>query len=65
VATQLRIRHPDNVRAIVAHEPPSFGMLSEEHRAKAVGFIEHVYSVYRTNGVQTAMEVFSSVISEG
>jgi pimeloyl-ACP methyl ester carboxylesterase len=65
VATQLLIRHPKIVRALVAHEPPAFALLPEEHRVKAAGLIEHIYSLYRAKGVQTAMEFFSSALSAG
>ncbi|OBT98456.1 hypothetical protein VE01_03020 [Pseudogymnoascus verrucosus] len=65
VAMQLLIRHPECVRALVAHEPPAFALLPEEYRAKAAGLVEHIYSLYRAKGVQAAMEVFSGGLSAG
>lgn len=60
VATQLLIRHPKSVRGIISHEPPSFAVLPTEHQEKASGLIEHIYNLYRTKGVHSAMETFSS-----
>lgn len=65
VATQLLIQHPERVHALVAHEPPAFALLPEEFRAQAAGLIEHIYTLYRTQGVQAAMEVFSGGLSAG
>jgi pimeloyl-ACP methyl ester carboxylesterase len=65
VATQLLIRHPGQVRTLVAHEPPAFSLLPEQHRAKAAGLIDHIYTLYREQGVQAAMEVFSGGLSAG
>lgn len=60
VGTQLLIRHPKKIRALVAHEPPSFALLPTEHREKASGFIDHIYNLYRTKGAHAAMETFST-----
>ncbi|KAH6613056.1 Alpha/Beta hydrolase protein [Boeremia exigua] len=65
VATQLLIQHPDRVHTLVAHEPPAFALLPEESRTQAAGLIERIYSLYREQGVQAAMEVFSGGLSTG
>ncbi|PVH73134.1 alpha/beta-hydrolase [Cadophora sp. DSE1049] len=65
VATQLLIQHPERVRALVAHEPPAFTLLPEEFRTQAAGLVDHIYTLYRTQGVQAAMEVFSGGLSAG
>ncbi|KAL5313572.1 hypothetical protein ACEPPN_017993 [Leptodophora sp. 'Broadleaf-Isolate-01'] len=65
VATQLLIQHPERVRALVAHEPPAFALLPEELRVQAAGLVEHIYTLYRAQGVQAAMEVFSGGLSAG
>lgn len=65
VATQLLIQHPDRVHTLIAHEPPAFALLPEQSRTQAAGLIEHIYSLYREQGVQAAMEVFSGGLSAG
>lgn len=65
VATQLLVQHPDRVHILVAHEPPAFALLSEQSRAQAAGLIERIYTLYREQGVQAAMEVFSGGLSAG
>ncbi|KDN35133.1 alpha/beta-hydrolase [Tilletiaria anomala UBC 951] len=65
VATQLLIQHPDRVRTLVAHEPPAFALLPEQFRTQAAGLVEHIYNLYREQGVQAAMEVFSGGLSAG
>lgn len=65
VATQLLIQHPNRVHTLIAHEPPAFALLPEQSRAQAAGLIEHIYRLYREQGVQAAMEVFSSGLSAG
>jgi pimeloyl-ACP methyl ester carboxylesterase len=64
-ATQLLIQHPDRVHTLIAHEPPAFALLPEQSRTQAAGLIEHIYSLYREQGVQAAMEVFSGSLSAG
>ncbi|CAN9203247.1 unnamed protein product [Alternaria alternata] len=64
-ATQLLIQHPDRVHTLIAHEPPAFALLPEQSRTQAAGLIEHIYSLYREQGVQAAMEVFSGGLSAG
>ncbi|KAH8624558.1 hydrolase [Alternaria alternata] len=65
VAIQLLIQHPDRVHSFIAHEPPAFALLPEQSRTQAAGLIEHIYSLYREQGVQAAMEVFSGGLSAG
>lgn len=65
VATQLLIQHPNRVRTLIAHEPPAFALLPGESRAQAAGLIERIYSLYREQGVQAAMEMFSGGLSAG
>jgi pimeloyl-ACP methyl ester carboxylesterase len=65
VATQLLIQHPNRVHTLIAHEPPAFALLPEQSRAQAAGLIEYIYSTYREQGIQAAMEVFSGGLSAG
>ena len=65
VAQQLLASHPDCVTKLISHEPPSFSILPEEFQQQAYGLINHIYDTYRAYGPDTAMEVFSSSLSEG
>lgn len=65
VATRLLTRHPESVSTVIAHEPPSFSVLPKEHQAQTTDLIDHIYMLYRENGVAAAMEVFSGGLSEG
>lgn len=65
VATRLLTRHPESVSAAIAHEPPAFSVLPEEHQAQAVGLIDHIYTIYRKKGVVAVIEVFSEGLSKG
>ncbi|WP_225727919.1 MULTISPECIES: alpha/beta fold hydrolase [unclassified Nocardia] len=52
VGLDLLARHPDRVRLLVAHEPPSFAVLPDaaEHRA----MVDEVYALLRSEGVAAA-----------
>lgn len=65
VAQQLLASHPECVTKLISHEPPSFSVLPEEFQVQAYGLINHIYETYRAHGPDTAMEVFSSSLSEG
>jgi pimeloyl-ACP methyl ester carboxylesterase len=56
VALDLVARHPEQVRTVVAHEPPLVQLLpdSEEWLAR----LQDVYDTYRDQGVGPAMEKF-------
>ena len=65
VAQQLLASHPECVTKLISHEPPSFSILPMEFQQQAYGLINHIYDIYRAHGPDTAMEVFSSRLSEG
>lgn len=65
VAQQLLASHPESVIKLIAHEPPAFSLLPEEFKMQAYGLMKHVYDTYRAQGIETAIQVFSSAISEG
>lgn len=65
VALELLVRHPGCVSTLVAHEPPSFSVLPEDLRAQATGLISGIYETYRAHGPETAMELFTSSLSNG
>ncbi|GGK79335.1 GNAT family N-acetyltransferase [Streptomyces flaveus] len=52
-ALDLLTRHPDRVRHVVAHEPPSVTVLP--NAARHWGMFEEVYEMYRAEGLQAAM----------
>lgn len=60
VGLDLLARHPDRVRALVAHEPPCFAVLPDaaEHRA----MIDDVYRLFRTEGLTAAAGRFLAAI---
>jgi pimeloyl-ACP methyl ester carboxylesterase len=52
VALDLLARHPERLRRVVAHEPPSIGVLPDATRQRAM--ITEVYEIYRAEGVAAA-----------
>ncbi|MBF6136269.1 alpha/beta hydrolase [Nocardia otitidiscaviarum] len=52
VGLDLLARHPERVRALIAHEPPCFAVLPDavEHRA----MVEEVYALHRSEGPAVA-----------
>jgi pimeloyl-ACP methyl ester carboxylesterase len=52
VALDLLARHPERLRRVVAHEPPSIGVLPDAARQHAM--ITEVYEIYRAEGVAAA-----------
>ncbi|RMI31373.1 alpha/beta fold hydrolase [Nocardia stercoris] len=60
VGLDLLARHPDRVRALVAHEPPCFAVLPDaaEHRA----MIDEVHRLFHTEGLLAAAGRFLAAI---
>lgn len=54
VGLELATRHPERIRTLVAHEPPSFGP-PREHRDENS---EDLHETYRSRGVRAAMARF-------
>jgi pimeloyl-ACP methyl ester carboxylesterase len=54
-------RHPEQVRLLVAHEPPATGLLPEPGRGQAVRDQEEVEELYRREGTAAAMRKFVTV----
>lgn len=65
VAQNLLIRHPESVKTVVIHEPPSLSVLPEVVRPMATGLIQQVYDTYRASGPSAGMQVFLNGLSEG
>ena len=56
IGLNLAVRHPDLVRTMVAHEPPTIMLLDDPSQALAA---EHdLYETYRRDGVDAAMQKF-------
>jgi len=58
IGLNLAARHPERVRALVAHEPPCVTLLPDATEQRA--FMEEVYEAYRTGGVGPAMQKFAA-----
>jgi pimeloyl-ACP methyl ester carboxylesterase len=54
IALELAARHPEQVRTLVAHEPPSPVLLSDPARARAD--MEEIVQTYRSAGIGPAMQ---------
>ncbi|MET7353426.1 alpha/beta fold hydrolase [Streptomyces mirabilis] len=52
VALDLLTRYPERLRRVVAHEPPSIGVLPDAARQHSM--ITEVYEIHRTEGVAAA-----------
>lgn len=60
IALALAARHPEQVRAVVAHEPPLLGLLPDADHWESV--IADVERAYRDGGVGPAMGVFGAAM---
>ncbi|GAA2145698.1 alpha/beta fold hydrolase [Actinomadura napierensis] len=60
IALELAVRHPDQVRAVVAHEPPLLGLLPDADHWESV--ISDVEQAYRDGGAGPAMGVFGAAM---
>jgi clorobiocin/coumermycin A biosynthesis protein CloN7/CouN7 len=56
VGLALVTAHPDQVRTLVAHEPPVIGLLPDSAQVRAQ--IEGIYDTYRAEGAEKAMQKF-------
>jgi pimeloyl-ACP methyl ester carboxylesterase len=56
VGLALVARHPEQVRTMVAHEPPAVELLPDRERHRTAG--REIYDIYRREGVGPAMAKF-------
>lgn len=60
VGLDLLARHPERIRALVAHDPPCFAVLPDAAEQRA--FVEEVYTLARTEGLPAAAARFAAGI---
>jgi pimeloyl-ACP methyl ester carboxylesterase len=60
VGLDLAARHPEQVRAVVAHEPPVFALLPDAAHWAEV--LDEVHAAYRAEGVDAAMGRFGAAM---
>ncbi|GAA1806425.1 alpha/beta fold hydrolase [Actinomadura chokoriensis] len=60
IALELAVRHPEQVRALIAHEPPLLGLLPDAAHWESV--IADVERAYRDGGAGPAMGVFGAAM---
>lgn len=65
VALHVLLNYPECVEMLIAHEPPAFGALPPDFRAKGEAVINHIYALYRTLGPIAAMEEFTTSLDTG
>jgi pimeloyl-ACP methyl ester carboxylesterase len=63
VGLDLIARHPEQVRTLIAHEPPAVQVLPDAAEQRA--FFDEVYDTYRRVGVDAAMQRFAAGIGVG
>jgi pimeloyl-ACP methyl ester carboxylesterase len=63
IALELTARHPEQLRTVVFHEPPSPTLMPDPAHVRAT--MEEVTSAYRTQGIGPAVQIFSDLIRSG
>jgi pimeloyl-ACP methyl ester carboxylesterase len=62
IGLDLVARHPEQVRVIVAHEPPATQFLPDDERASAVRAQEEVEQIFHREGVAAAAKLMGMVV---
>ncbi|MGW4277774.1 alpha/beta fold hydrolase [Streptomyces seoulensis] len=62
ISLELTVGHPEQVAAVVAHEPPVTHLLPEPERAKALGQLLGAEDAFRTEGPASALRGFAADI---
>ena len=60
ISLELTVRHPGQVAAVLAHEPPVTHLLPQPGRAQALGQLLAVEETFRTQGAAPAMRRFAA-----
>jgi pimeloyl-ACP methyl ester carboxylesterase len=58
IGLDLVVRHPRQVRLLVAHEPPAWELLSDSERAPAMRLQEEAEDAFRREGAEAAFKRF-------
>jgi pimeloyl-ACP methyl ester carboxylesterase len=61
IGLDLLARHPEQVRLLVAHEPPATELLPEPARAEATRLQDEVEQAFRRDGIGPAMREFVAI----
>jgi pimeloyl-ACP methyl ester carboxylesterase len=61
IGLELAARHPEQVRALVAHEPPIFEVLPDRDHWR--GVIRRVEEAFRTGGAEPAAQVLNEALA--
>lgn len=60
IGLDLVIRHPEQVRLLVAHEPPAWELLPDAEKGRAIRSLEDIVETYRREGTKAAFQKFST-----
>src|SRR5713226_4713140 len=63
IALELAARHPEQLRTVVSHEPPSPTLQPDPARVRSV--MEEISAAYRTAGIGPAVQIFSDLTRSG
>jgi pimeloyl-ACP methyl ester carboxylesterase len=63
IALELAARHPEQLKTVVSHEPPSPTLQPDTARVRAV--MEEITATYKTAGMGPAVQIFSDLIRSG
>ena len=61
IGLDLAARHPEQVRALVAHEPPAYDLLSDAEREQAERTYDEIQEAFRREDVAAAMKTMVAV----
>jgi pimeloyl-ACP methyl ester carboxylesterase len=61
IGLDLIARHPGQVRVLVAHEPPAWGLLPDADRDRATRALEDVVSTFRREGTAAAFQKIAAL----
>jgi pimeloyl-ACP methyl ester carboxylesterase len=63
IALELAARHPEQLKTVVSHEPPSPTLQPDPAHVRAV--MEQITATYRTAGIGPAVQIFSDLTRSG
>lgn len=61
IGLDLVARHPEQVRVLVAHEPPAWELLSDAERDRAIRALEDIMNTFRREGANAAFQKFAAL----